>query len=266
MLSFILSRPAIAEEVLKIGGTGYALGSMELVAKGFEKANQNVKVMVIFPSLGSGGGIKAVAKGVIDIGLSSRSLREEELKLGLSSIKTSKAPLVFVTRKDVPISGLSTGEITKIYRRETATWPDGTRIRLVLRSKAEIDILLVKKISPEMSHAVDTALTREGMLVAMTDQDCLDLLAKTPGGLALSTLTQLVTEKRPLKILSYNGVTPSIETLADGSYPLFRELYLMTKKEPSGLVRKFIDFVRSSPGRKILEEAGNLVIIGKSKG
>lgn len=239
---------------------------MALVAKGFEKANQNVKVMVIFPSLGSGGGIKAVAKGLIDIGLSSRSLREEELKLGLSSIKTSKTPSVFVTRKDVPISGLSTGEIAKIYRRETATWPDGKRIRLVLRPKTEIDMLLVKKISPEMSHAVDTALTREGMLVAMTDQDCLDLLAKTPGGLAVSTLTQLVTEKHPLKILSFNGVTPSIETFVDGTYPLFRELYLITKKEPSGLVRKYIDFVRSSPGRKILEEAGNLVITGKFKG
>jgi len=264
--SFRLIPPAFAEEVLKIGGTGFALSSMELVAKGFEKSNQGIKVSVIFPSLGSSGGIKAVSKGAIHIGLSARPLKEEELKLGLSSIKSAKTPLVFVTREDVNISGLNTKEIAKIYRGETATWPDGKLIRLVLRPASETDILLVKKISTEMGQAVDTALSRKGMQIAMTDQDCLDFLEKASGGFAISTLAQLISEKRQLKILSFNGVPPSLKNLRDGSYPLFKELYLVTKTEPSILVRKFIDFVRSSQGRKILEESGNLSIIGQSGG
>jgi phosphate transport system substrate-binding protein len=262
-LSFILSPPAIAEEALKIGGTGNALSLMELVGKGFEMVNQGVKVKVITPSLGSGGGIKAVSKGAIDIGLSSRLLMEEELKLGLSSIKTSKTPLVFVTKEDVNISGLKAGEIAKIYRGETTAWPDGKRIRLVLRPKTDTDTLLVKKISPEMSHAVDAAMSKKGLAIAMTDQDCLDLLEKTLGGFTVSTLAQIISEKRPLKILSFNGVKPSIQALADGSYPLFKELYLVTKTEPSGVVRKFIDFVQSPPGMKIMEGTGILVIMGK---
>jgi phosphate transport system substrate-binding protein len=262
--SLILTSPAFAEEVLKIGGTGCALGSMELAAKGFEKSNQGIKVIVFHPSLGSSGGIKAVLTGVIGIGLSGRPLKEEERELGLSSIIYAKTPLIFVTKKDVNIQGVSTGEIVKIYRGETGTWPDGRRIRLVLRPRTEADTLIVKKISPEMNDAVDSALSRKGMSVAMTDQECLDLLENAPGGFGFTTLTQTLTEKRPLKILSLNGVPPCIKTVTDGSYPLYKELYWVTKTKPSALAQKFIDFVRSSEGRKILEESGNLVMMGKS--
>jgi phosphate transport system substrate-binding protein len=77
---------------------------------------------------------------------------------------------------------------------------------------------------------------------------------------------QIISEKRTLKILSFNGVTPSLKTLADGSYPLFRELYFVTKTESSGPVRKFIDFSGSSSGRSIMEEVGTLVTMGRIKG
>ncbi len=266
ILIILLSPPVFAEEVLRLGGTGSALGSMQEVAKAFEKANQGIKVMLILPSLGTSGGIKAVSKGAIDLGLSSRPLKEEEAKLGSKAILFSRSPLVFVTRLDVAVTGLSTKEIIKIYRAETLTWRDGKRIRPIMRPKTETDFLLVKQISPEVSQALDIALSKEGLPMAMTDQDCLEMLEKTPGGFAVSTMGQIISEKRPLKILAFNGVTPSIKTIADGSYPLFRELYLLTKTEPSGPVRKFIDFAGSSPGRKIMEEAGNLVLMGQIKG
>ena len=171
---------------------------------------------------------------------------------------------MFITRKDVNISGLNTQDIIKIFRGETATCPDGKRIRLILRPSTETDTLLLKKISPEVSNAVDTALSRDGMLMAITDQECLDLIEKTSGGFGFATLTQTISEKRPLKILPFNGLTPSLKTLSEGSYPLSKPLYFVIKPEFSVLVRKFIDFVRSSEGRKILEESGNLVVIGRS--
>jgi phosphate transport system substrate-binding protein len=261
--SFSLHSTTLAEEVLKIGGTGTALGSMQLLVKAFEKSYPSINVMVILPSIGSGGAIKAASKGAIDIGLSARPIKDEERKLGLSAIEYAKTPFILVVRKDVNISGLSTDEIIKIYRGEKETWPGGERIRLVLRQATDADTILVKKISSEMSDAVDMAYSRQGMMMALTDQDCVDIIEKTPGGLGFSTLTQIVSEKRPLKVLSFNGVTPSTKTLANGSYPLFKSLYMVTKIEPSVPVQKFIDFVRSLGGRKILEESGNVPMKGK---
>jgi phosphate transport system substrate-binding protein len=261
--SFSLHSTTLAEEVLKIGGTGTALGSMQLLIKAFEKSYPGIKVMMILPSIGSEGAIRAVSKGAIDIGLSARPIKDEERKLGLSAIEYARTPFILATKKDVNISGLSTDEIIKIYRGEKETWPGGERIRLVLRLATDTDSLLVKKISPEMSNALDATLSRQGMTIALTDQDCVDIIEKTPGGLGFTTLTQIVSEKRPLKILSFNGATPSTKTLANGSYPLFKSLYMVTKTEPSVLVQKFIDFVRSPGGRKILEESGNVPMIGK---
>jgi phosphate transport system substrate-binding protein len=254
----------LGEEVLKMGGTGCALGTMDLVGRAFQKSHPGIKVVVITQSLGSSGGIKAVSKGAIDIGLSARALKDEEIKLGLSLIEYARTPFILVTKKDVNISGLNTEETVRIFRGDTKTWPDGKRVRLIVRPSTEMDTMLVKQISPEMSKAVDIALSNKGFLMAMTDQNCLDLIEKTPGGLGFAALTQVLSEKRQLKVLLFNGLTPSSKALADGSYPFYKTLYFVTKTEPSVWVRKFIDFIRSPEGRKVLEETGNLVTIDRS--
>ena len=66
-----------AENVLKIGGTGSALGTMKLLAEAYEKSHPGIRVQIL-PSLSSTGGIKAAVEGAIDIGLSGRPLKEEE--------------------------------------------------------------------------------------------------------------------------------------------------------------------------------------------
>jgi phosphate transport system substrate-binding protein len=253
---FIIPSKGSPEEVLKIGGTGSAIGSMKLLASAFQKNDRAVEVEIL-PSLGSTGGIKAVSRGAIDIGISGRPFKDEELKLGLWVTEYAKTPLVLVTGNDVNISNLSTEEVIKIYRGKIQTWPDGQRMRLILRPVHEADNLLIKQISPEMSEAVDEALSRHGMLVAITDQENLNLIEKIPGALAFSTLAQIISEKRSVKILSFNGVNPSIKTLAEGSYSLLKAFLIVTKKEPSMATQRFIEFIHSPNGRKILEESGN---------
>jgi phosphate transport system substrate-binding protein len=68
---------ASSKETLIIAGTGSSVGTMRLMAKGFQKKYPNATVEVL-PSIGSTGGIKAVREGKIDIGLSSRVLLESD--------------------------------------------------------------------------------------------------------------------------------------------------------------------------------------------
>lgn len=261
--SFIFYSSAIAEEVLKMGGVGSVLGSMKLVAEAFEKSNPGIKVQIL-PSLGSTGGIKAVSNGAIDIGLSGRHLKEDERRQGSVEIEYAKSPLVFVTNKNNKVSGLSIRELVEIYEGKRQNWPDGTRIRLVLRPASDVDTSIIENISPEMSKAVKNALSRPGMIVAITNQESDAVVEKTPGSLGASTLTQVISEKRSLKMLSFNGVAPSVNNLTQGSYPLFKPFFIVTKPNPSASVQKFIDFVRSREGRKILEQTGNVVITSTS--
>jgi len=253
-----------AEETLKIAGVGSALGSMQLLGAAFVKSHRDIKVVVV-PGLGTSGGIKAVWKDAIGIGLAARPLTEEERGLGLVSTEYARSPFVFVVRQDVRISDLRTGDIARILRGEVPTWPSGERIRLVLRPEYDTDTHIVKRISPEMQEALERALSREGMSIAMTDQEAAEWVRRTPGAFGFSTLTQIISEGLPLKVLSYNGVVPSVRTLADGSYPLFKSASIVTKGEPSDTVRRFISFVRSEKGMAILEQSGNLVIGPEAK-
>lgn len=263
IISFILYSPALAEEVLKIGGAGSSLGSMKLLAAAFEKSHPGVKAVVL-SSIGSIGGIKAISKGGIDIGVTGRPLNNEELKLGLSVIEYARTPIIFVTRNNINVSNLSTGEIIKIFRGEIQTWPNGERIRLILRQAAESNAIAVNQISPEMRKAMEIAMSRPWRLVALTDQESTDLVEKTPGAFGFCTLTQAISEKRNMKILSYNGIPPITKNLVNDSYPLSKSHFMLTKPKPSAMVKEFIRFVRSSEGKRILEESGNSVIKGNS--
>jgi len=258
--SLTLPAAAFAEDCLKVAGTGSALASMKILGQAFEKSHPGVKVKIV-PSLGSTGGIKAVSKKAIDIGISSRVLNDEERQFGLSVIEYARSPLIFVTNRNVSISNVTSDDIVKIYNGAKTIWPDGQRIRTPLRQSNEIDIHIVKMISPEISKAINTAMSRPGMMTAVTDQDNADMIERTPGAFGISTLTQVISEKRRLKILSYNGVTPSAKSLASGSYPLSRFFFTVTQKNMSVPTRKFLAFMQSTQGKKILEENGYVVII-----
>lgn len=67
-------------------------------------------------------------------------------------------------------------------------------------------------------------------------------------------------QRRQVNILWDNGVTSSLENLANKTCPLSRPFFTVTQKEPSVPVQKFIAFMPSKEGRKILADNGNLLI------
>lgn len=240
-----------------VGGTGGALAVMKKLASEFQRTRPGITIKVL-PSLGSSGGIKAVLSGALDVGVSSRPLKAEEQ--GAVARPFGRTPFVFAVRKNTPVSGFTLKEIEAIYSGRTGNWFDGRRIRVVLRPAAEYDTSLLKSMSREMDLAIREALLREGMIVAITDQDSADAIETIPGALGTITVAQIVAEKRPFKVLSLDGVRPGPDTLAGGSYPYFKTYYLVTKPGSPRAVREFTDFIFSSRGRKILSRCGYQII------
>jgi phosphate transport system substrate-binding protein len=246
---------ALAKEIIKIGGTGCALGAMKLIADAFEQAYPQYAVRVL-PSLDSSGGIMAVTEGAIDIGLSSRPLKDEERTKGIIIHEYGRTPFIFAANGRLNMRGLSTAELVEIYSGRRQSWDDGRRIRLVLRPRADSDNVILRKISADMDRAVEEALSRKGMLVGLTSQDSNILIERTPGAMGTTTLTEWIAEKRSFQPLSFNGIKPTVATLAEGRYPLVRPLYLILPPRQSGPVKHFVKFVSSRQGQRILEENG----------
>ncbi len=151
--AMLFAGEAAAAEEIKIGGTGTALGTMRLLAATFSKQNPDVKVTVL-PSLGSGGGIKAAAKGAVDIAVTARALKEDERKLGLMESEYARTPFVFAVSTKSKVTAVTTGQIADLYAGRTKAWPDGSQIRLVLRPVGEADTEQIKQMAPAIAEAL----------------------------------------------------------------------------------------------------------------
>ena len=255
LAAFLLYGPRSAvAETIRISGTGGAVGTMRILGEAFRKIDPEVR-MDLLPVMGSSGSVKAVLAGRLDIGLSGRALSNEERAQGAVETKYARTPFVFGVNRILRMTGMTLESVAGIYGGKR-DWENGKRIRLVLRPQEDSDIPVLKGMSPGMSAAVDIAMRREGMIMATTDHDAADAIENVPGAFGGTTLSLVLSEKRPFRVLALDGVVPSVRTMADRSYPYRKTFTMVTRKNPSAAVRRFIDFVRSPAGSAILAKNG----------
>jgi phosphate transport system substrate-binding protein len=255
LFTLLATATATAEEI-RIGGTGNALGAMHLLGVAFGKQNSDIKVTVL-PSLGSSGAVKAVPKGAIDIGLSSRPLTGDESRQGAISVEYARTPLVFAVPTTSQVTAITIDQLADIYSGKQTNWPDGSLIRPVLRQPGDDNTRQVRNISPAIAIALSVAEQRPGMPFAMTDQEAANQIENTPGALGVTTLALINSENRQLRALTLDGVEPTVTNAVSGRYPHHKRLFLITRSEPSAAVQHFTEFIRSSAGREILMQTGH---------
>jgi phosphate transport system substrate-binding protein len=247
---------ATAAEEIKIAGTGAALGTMRQLAGTFSKQNPDVKVTVL-PSIGSGGGIKAAAKGAIAIAVSSRPLKEDERGLGLVESEYARTPFVFVVSTRSRLTAITTANVADLYAGRTQTWSDGSRIRVVLRPVGDGDSDQMKIMTPGMAEALTQAEQVPGIAFAMTDQDAANDLERIPGAFGSIAFAVIKSENRSLRPLELDGVAATVQNAAGGSYPHYKRLYLVTQAKPPAAAQRFVAFLHSPRGVEILARNGN---------
>ena len=251
-------RGAVAATI-RVSGTGGAIATIRILGEQFQRARPDTRV-VIMPSIGSAGAIKAVLDGDLDVGLASRPANSAECTRGCVARAYARTPFVFGVNSDVATTRATLSEVAGIYAGKTDRWENGSRLRVVMRPAGESDLEMLKAMSPEMSVAVEWAQHREGMIVALTDQDTADAIEKTPGAFGALTLSIVVSEKRGIRVLALDGIVPSVRALRDGSYPYAKTFYLVTKRNTPPAVRQFVDFVRSPAAKAVLSKNGQLAV------
>ena len=248
---------ALAEEI-RIGGTGNALGTIRLLGDAFGKKYPQIKITVL-NSLGSSGAFKAIPKGAIDIGLSSRAVTDQERAAGVVSSEYARSLTVVAVSTKSKVTAITRQQLADIYRGKLTQWPDGTAIRPVLRQPGDDNSRQIKSLSPEIGKALDVAEQRPGLAFAVTDQEAADKIESIAGAVGVSTLALIASEGRSLRALKLDGVEPTVSNGASGAYPIVKRFFFITKPTPSAAVQQFIAFVASPDGREILARTGNWV-------
>ena len=249
---------AVAADGFTIGGSGAALGTMRLLAKEFTARNPDIAV-TIMPNLGSGGGIRAVLGGAIGLAVTSRALEESEKKLGAVETEYARTPFVFAVSTQSRVTAVTARELADIYAGKMAAWIDGSPVRVVLRPPSETDTRIVENISADIRRGILAANARPGVRFSVTDQDAANDIEKIPGAIGPSTLTLILSENRALRALKLDGKDPTPMNAASGTYPYHKRLFLVTGAKRPVPVERFIAFVQSPAGRKILVSNGHWI-------
>lgn len=236
------------------GGTGSGLAILQKLGEAYSKSETGFDLKVL-PSLGSGGAIKGVSGKSVDIGVIARPLKDEELRQGLQAFFMARTPLVLVTNRTGE-KQISVNQLENIFSGKITRWVDNEPIRLVLRPISDTDTELLGTLSPNLKNAIAVANTREGMIYASTDQESASSLEKLPGSLGTMTLGQLTTEGRRLRALVIDSHSPTMGGKPDPNYPLYKTLYIVVRQESKQEAFRFVRFIRSNEGRRILDANG----------
>ena len=239
---------------MRIGGTGIALGAMRAIAERLSAMSPPLTVDVL-PSLGTPGGLKAMAAQQIDIALAGRSLTAEEAALGAREASCLTTALVFATSHPTA-SAITRDRLASIYSEAGPYWEDGRPLKVVLRSRSSSEIPFLARAMPELNAAFQIAYKRPEMPIGTTDQENAEIAERAAGSLAIITLLQIQSERLRLRALTLDGIVPNAATIADRSYPLSYRVCLVLPATPSPAADRFIAYVKTADGRALLRSLG----------
>jgi phosphate transport system substrate-binding protein len=243
----------MAAQQITVCGTGDSQELLRTLAQAFEQANPGITVNVP-DSIGSGGGVKATAKGKCELGRVARPIKKKEEKYNLGYKVFAKSPVVFVVNKSVQgVDNLTAEQIKGIYSGIINLWSEvggeEKNIYVVHREADDSSRSVLEKKLPGFKNIKSFT----GKIIYSTPETVETILKykETIGYTALSIVTGT-----DLKVLKVDGVYPSAENVNKGSYNLVSPFGIIWKGELSGLSRKFFEFLFSPEAGKIISDNG----------
>lgn len=228
--------------------------SMEKVigalGEAFEASNSGITFT--YNPTGSGSGIKAVQEGRCDIGLSSRSLKDEEKASGLTETVLAYDGIAIIVNPENAVSELTLSEISDIYTGKITNWSevggnDGT-IVLIGREAGSG----TRDGFESITDTKDACQYRQELT---STGDVITTVASNPNAIGYASLASV---KDTVKAVAVDGVLPGEETVKNGSYAVQRPFVLVTKSDTalSETAQKFFDYAVGGEANDIITAAG----------
>lgn len=219
---------------------------------------------------GTGTGIAALINGTVDIANASRQMKEEEIAAaeanGIEPTEFTVAidALAIIVNPANPVSRLTIDQLADLYTGRITNWQEvgGWDAPIVLLSR-------------ETNSGTHVYFLEE--VVRKGDSDNKDIFA--PQTLLMPSSVGITSElRRNPNAIGYDGfgyvdpahekliavatdanapyVLPSVESGADGSYPIARGLYMYTAGAPTGAIRDYLNWIVGPEGQAIVAELG----------
>ncbi len=225
------------------------------LCESFMEEYPGVSVSVEFT--GSSAGIESVSAGKIDIGNSSRNLKEEELAGGaIENIVAIDGIAVALDNRNT-VTDLTKDQLVSIYTGEVTNWSDlgGQKMPIVVIGReagSGTRSAFEEILDIEDACAYANELDSTGAVMAK--------VASTPGAIGYISLDAL---DDSVIAASLEGVEPTADNIKSGDYFLSRPFVMATNgeiAEQSELVQTWFDYVYSEAGQEIAAGVGLITV------
>lgn len=197
-------------------------------------------------------GIRDTAKLKIDMGGTCRMTLPDENKIELHATLHPVAwdALAIIVNKANKVNSLTTRQVKAIYKGQITDWSQ------VGGSKAPIHLFTRQGKISGVGYAIRQYLFQNSdedfasEYVVRSSGPLEKAAEKDPYAMGITGVSSA--RKRNVKIIGFDGKTPTYENVKDGKYGLYRPLYLVSSPVPSKKVKAFIDFAESEEGRQII--------------
>lgn len=249
--------PGSATTVPVFTGTVAVSGSSTIaplaaeLGKRFEGVHPDARINV--ETGGSSRGIADARSGQVDIGMVSRALKPDEHDLTAHLI--ARDGVAMIVNAGVEVNELSREQIIAIYTGTITNWKElnGVDQEITVVNKAEgrstLELFL--------HHFGLKAPQIRASVVIGDNQQGIKSVASIPGAIgyvSIGSAEAAVAEGTGVRLLPLEGVQASTANVLNGTFPLSRELNLVTKGAPSSTAQAFIEFCRSREADSTIRE------------
>lgn len=259
---------AHAKTVIQNKGSDTMVNIAQAWAEEYKKVAPEVEVEV--SGGGSGVGIAALSKGAVDIANSSRNIKQKEKedaqantgKVPVETVVGFDALAIFV-HKDNPIDEISLEQLAQIYAEggKITKWSElGVRMPpsrdKIIRISRQSSSGTYEFLRSRVLKNVDFKL---GSCDLNGSKEVVELVSNTPGAIAYSGMGYATSGVKMLRVREKHdgpAVIPNEKTAMDKSYPISRSLLVLTLGEPTGEVKRYIDWILTDAGQGILKMNG----------
>ncbi|KIO61408.1 hypothetical protein B4064_2942 [Caldibacillus thermoamylovorans] len=234
------------------GSTSVGPLAEKLAEKYKEKNNVNIEINQI----GSSAGITNAVNGVSEIGMSSRDLKEEE-KASLQETVIAYDGIVVVTHPSNHVKNLTLAQVKDIFTGKITNWKEvgGDDLEIVVVSRE--DGSGSRDAFQEIVGYSSGELVRNS-IIASGNGNIKTTVATNKHAVGFISFEYI---DESINTVSINGVEATAENVLRQKYSLSRPFLFVHKEENlSDEGKKFIDFILSSEGQKIVRETGAIPV------
>jgi phosphate transport system substrate-binding protein len=243
---------------LRISGSGTCLPLAELLTEAYPEEGVEFSFL---PGLHSSGGVAGVAQGDLEIGTVSRPLQPDEEVHGLDLTWLSSDGLAVAVHPSVAVDGLSTEEITGVYAGEYSNWAElgGEDMPIIVLDRNEDES--AKIILRE--HVIGSIEITAGAIPLNYESDMVVALSSSPGAIGYFSLGMGVSQGARIRFISLDGVEPSTDSVAEGTYDMVRELGVVSSADAPSQVDRFLDWATGDEAAALMTENGYAPFAGR---